>query len=296
MPNTLAHIGVNSLITKRVIPKTNIFWIYLGCVISDFPWIFKKIIYLIFPTVNGYNLHAYSIVQASLFFSLLLSLSVSFLSKSFKTTFFTLFLGSLLHLLLDPLQIKWANGVHFFAPFHWELTYFGFFLPEHFITYLLTLLGFIVFIYNWKEISKSKEIFSLKAKNIFLSLFTFSLYATLPFFLYTSAIKADNHFLGTLTSKTRKDKYIEMDRKNVVFDKNTNSFWIESFNKELIELSGIKNIKSNRISIKGKFKTNNLIYVTDYTENWAFFRDGSSYLGLSLILFCFIVIIKNTFS
>ncbi|MCB9249302.1 MAG: hypothetical protein H6613_12540 [Ignavibacteriales bacterium] len=136
--------------------KSDLLWIYAGCIIPDFPWIIRKIVETILPSVNGYELQAFVIVEATLFFSILLSLALAVLSKFPVRTFLILSLGSLLHLLLDPIQYKWANGVHLFAPFNWDLIHYGFFWPESFGTYLLTFIGIIFFIYNWQEVKNSK--------------------------------------------------------------------------------------------------------------------------------------------
>ncbi len=296
MPNTLAHIGINGLSTKTLIKNSDLFWIYLGCIIPDFPWIIRKIIIFLYPTINGFDLQLYSIVQASLFFSLVLSLAFALVSKNVFKTFLILSLGSLLHLLLDPLQIKWANGVHFFAPFNWELINYGLFWPESWITYFLTLLGLVFFLYNLKYIKKSAPDLIFTIKRFLIFIFILMIYLIFPITFMQSVEANDNHFVATLRNHIeRTGKYIELDRKNIRFDKNTNSYWIESFNNENIELRNLDNLHSNNLSIKGKFIGKNLIEIKEYHENWAFFRDGASYTGLTLILIFWLLGMKNYF-
>ena len=198
MPNTLAHISINGLITKSIFRKSDLLWIYAGCVIPDFPWIIRKIVETILPSINGYELQAFVIVEATLFFSIILSLALAVLSKFPVRTFLILSLGSLLHLLLDPIQYKWANGVHLFAPFNWDLIQYGFFWPESFGTYLLTFIGIIFFIYNWKEVKNSKRDLIFSQKRIIVFLFLLLIYFSLPIYFMKNVEKTDNHFISTL--------------------------------------------------------------------------------------------------
>lgn len=293
MPNTLAHIGINGLITKSIIKKSDVLWIYLGCVIPDFPWIVRKIINFTLPAVDGYDLQLYVIVQATLFFSLILSLVFSLFSKDVKKTFFILGIGSLLHLLVDSFQTKWANGVHLFAPFSWDMTNYGFFWPESIWTYIITILGLAFFIFYWKSNLISRPLLACSPKRIIAAAILMITYFLLPLMFVDNVEQADNHFIATLKNEnSRAGKYVEMDRKKVVFKEETNSFWIESFDKSLIELKNIPGLDQNRISIKGKFTTNDAIYVEDYQENWALFRDGASYFGLFLILLSWLIYLK----
>ncbi len=293
MPNTLAHVGINGLITKSIIKKSDILWIYLGCVIPDFPWIVRKIIESALPSVNGYDLQLYVIVQASLFFSLILSFILALFSVDIKKTFLILGIGSLFHLLVDSIQTKWANGVHLFAPFSWDMTNYGFFWPESVWTYIITFLGLAFFIYYWKSNFVSRPLIAFSLNRIVTATILMLTYIFLPLLFVDHVEQADNHFISTLRNEnSRVGSYVEMDRKKVVLREKTNSYWIESFDKSLIELNNIEELKSDRISIKGKFISNNEIYVEDYQENWSLFRDGASYVGLFLILLSWIIYLK----
>ena len=86
MPNTLVHMGVNSLTQRAIINKADFKWIYIGCIIPDIPWILQRIVQKI-PAINLYDLRLYSIIQATLLFSLLLSAALSFFSKRYWKTF-----------------------------------------------------------------------------------------------------------------------------------------------------------------------------------------------------------------
>lgn len=297
MPNTLAHIAINSISTKILIRNSELLWIYIGCIIPDVPWIIIKIISFILPQINGYDLQVYAIIQSSLLFSIILSISFSLLAKYKVRIFAILLLGSIVHLLLDLIQIKWANGVILFAPFSWELINYGFFWPENIINYIITFSGLLYFILNWKKAKIEKLEFSLKSKFSLISIVLFITYLITPLLFFQEVYNNDNHFVKTLKNiDDREGKYVELDRKPVFFNDSTNSHRIQSFNHDLIELSEINNIESTRISIRGYFETNNRIKVIDYHENWDTFRDGASYLGLTLILLVWILALKRNWT
>lgn len=285
MPNTLAHIGINGIFSKTVIKKADLIWIYLGCIIPDIPWIIRKSTEILLPSINGYDLQAYVIVEATLFFSILLSAAFASISKNFWKTLLILSFGSLLHLLLDSIQIKWANGVHLFAPVDWSLINFGFFWPESAWTYLLTLLGLLFFLYNWQGLKESTPQFNLSVKNLFISASFLVIYFVGPLYFMNEVKIADNHFISSLEEiENRVGKYIEMDRRKIFFDKNEQKYFIQSFDKSKIKIENIKKLSSSKLSIRGEFVNKNTIWITEYHENWDTFRDGASYLGLALIL------------
>lgn len=294
MPNTLAHIAVNSISTKIIIRKSELLWIYIGCIIPDFPWIIRKILSFFLPVINGYDLQVYAIIQSSLIFSIMLSLAFALISQSKSRTFIILVLGSLLHLLLDLVQIKWANGVILFAPFSWQLSNYGFFWPENSVNYIVTCLGFLYLIFNWKKVKYENLPIVLKRNFSALSLLLLLVYFLTPFLFIQNIYAADSHFVRTLKeTNLREGNYVELDRKSIIHNELTESYWIQSFNKDLIELSEINSIKSSRISVRGYFETNNRIKVIEFHENWDLFRDGASYLGLFLILLSWVIAVKR---
>ena len=296
MPNTLAHIGVNGFLTRSVLKKSDLFWIYVGTIIPDIPWILQRALGMFFPSINGFDLRLYVIVQATLFFSLILSASLSLLTTNTKKTFLILAIGSLLHLLLDSLQIKWANGVHLFAPFSWKLLNFGLFWPESLPTYILTLGGIIFFILNWGIITKQNLNLSFKLPKFLYSLVLFTLYFLLPFYFMPQVEGANNHYIKTLRNMNdRKGKYVEFDRKKIRLNKSTSQYEIQTFDKSFIPLVGLDKTNASKISLRGNFIDNNTIKVKEYHENIVWFRDGASYVGISLILLSgFIVSKKKT--
>lgn len=289
MPNTLAHIGINGFLTKSLIKKSDLAWIFLGTIIPDIPWIIKKVIQFLIPQTVSYDLHLFFIVQASFLFSLILSGAFAAISSESLKSFAILSLGSFLHLLLDALQIKWANGVHLFAPFTWDLFHIGLFWPENITTYLITILGIVYLAINFKELKYAAPSLQINISKSFFSFILFIIYFITPTYFMDEVEKNDSHFIGTLKNyNSRIGKYIEMDRKKVSYNQYTDSYWIQSFDKSLIELNGITDLESSKISIRGYFVSKDLIKVTEFHENWEIFRDGASYAGLLIIFISWI--------
>ena len=294
MPNTLTHIAVNGFISKSIFKNSDLLWIYLGCVIPDFPWISMKVIELLSSNLNGYDVKAYAIVQASFLFCIILSASFALIGRNRVRVFLILILGSFLHLILDSMQIKWANGINLFAPFSWEMVSFNLFWPENNITYFLTISGILFFILNWKSITKISRPFKIDKNGLILSLLLIILYFTLPLLMIDSIYKNDLHYLSTLKDyEARVGKYVELDRKKIRFDKKSNSTWINAYDGQYIELGNIPEISARKLSIRGKFIEKELIEVAEYHENWALFRDGSSYIGIVLIGLVWVIVIKR---
>ena len=291
MPNTLAHIGIQGFTTRPFLTNSDIKWIYLGCIIPDIPWILQHIVKFAGMGVNLYDLRLYSVVQSSLLFSVILSFAIAMFSIYYWKTFAILSINSLLHLLLDACQIKWANGVQLFAPFSWKLTNFGFFWPESIPTYLLTAIGLLFFILMWKKaISGELDLkFNSSLKSIGLILLLV-VYLISPFLLLNESEKQDNHFVHTLRNyEDREGKYIELDRKG--YDPSSKK--IESFSNEEINVKGIVLKKSEIISVRGTFINPDTILVSEYHVHNNLLRDGASYVGLSLILMLWVVVLLN---
>lgn len=151
MPNTIAHFAINGLFTRTIISHADFKWIYLGCVIPDLPWILQRIVKTLQLPVDLYDLRAYCVVQSSLLLCVFISIAFAMLAKQRSKVFIILIIGCLLHLLLDAVQIKWANGVQLLAPLNWNLLRFDFFWPESMGTYVLMAAGLMYYIFNIKK-------------------------------------------------------------------------------------------------------------------------------------------------
>ena len=264
-------------------------WIYLGCIIPDIPWIIQRLIRFALPNIDIYDLRLYAIVQASLFFCLLLSLTFATVSKYFWRTSIILSINVLFHLLLDASQIKWANGVHFFAPISWQQANFDLFWPESIPTFFLTGFGLICFVVFWrKSISPKDLLIPRSALRICLLVFLVAAYFVLPFFLLDRPESADTHFVKTLRgAKSRQGSYIEFDR--IPYIPRNEGGKLVTFAGEEIGLEGMKLKHSATVSVRGRFIDNITVSITESHIHSGWLRDVASYTGLALIAIVWIV-------
>ena len=292
MPNTIAHFAVNGLLTRSLIKDADLKWVYLGCVIPDIPWILQRIINQTPIALDLYDLRAYCIAQASLILCIILSAAFAMLAKEKYRVFLILAMGSLLHLLLDAVQFKWANGVHLFAPFSWELLRFDLFWPESIWTHLLTAGGVIYLFTNFKTaINSDENVFTDSKPQIIVGVFLFAVWLALPFMFMQSVYKHDNHYISTLKNvELRKGKTIQIDRNTIqAID---GKVYVNIAYGERIILENIDASSDTTTSLKGKFTLPNTIYVDDYHEHTRF-RDYASMFGLTCVFAIWIIYIQR---
>lgn len=285
MPNTLAHIGAQGLVTRAGMQNADPKWIYLGCVIPDVPWILQRVMYLTAPGIDPYTLRAYVIVQASLFSSILLCAALALFANRFWETFSILGLNAVLHLLLDACQTKWANGVHFLAPLSWELTNWGWFWPEGLTTYLLTGLGLVYFF--WYGRLSLKQGLGFGELNLLRVAGIGGLvigYFAIPFLLLQGPKEADSHYLKTLNmAQGRTGHYVELDRARYV--KTQEGRFLSYYGgTDQVRVEPLKLKPPVTVSVRGIFVSENKIRVIDHHVHPGGVRDYASYLGLGLIL------------
>ncbi len=284
MPNTLAHLGIGGATTRAVITKADLKWVYLSCVIPDMPWIFQRIAHIFIPQVSPYDLRLYVIVQSTLLFSIILSFAFASLSKDFLKTFLILAFGCLVHLLLDSLQKKWANGAQLFAPFNWSLLNFDLFWPESLPTYLITLFGLFYFLVTFKDgVSAPLNLELKNSKRWLVFVAALIAYIIIPIFILSQPFNADNHYVKTIKEvKDRPGKFFELDRRAYRYENGTGI--INTFAGEDIKLKGMDLKSKETLSIRAKFIDEHTAEVIEYHIHSPFFRDGTSYLGLLFVL------------
>ncbi len=283
MPNTLVHIGIQGLTTRAIIKNSDFIWIYIAVVIPDLPWILQRLVQALGVDVNPFDLRQYVIVQASFFFCILLSAALSSLTHARIKTFFILVLGSLVHLLIDATQIKWANGVHLFAPFDWSLLNFGWYWPDSTATYVFTVFGLVYFLIMMCSSVRVSIGLSFKGGKIWIASGIVFCYFALPLLFIDKPFAADNHYVKTLFEKSeRVGNYVEFDR-NKVFIKD-GSAYLKTFSGEDIMLQALKVDAAGTYSIKGEFSALDIVVVKDFHQHTAGFRDIATYIGLLLIV------------
>jgi hypothetical protein len=295
MPNTLAHIGVQGLLTRAVARKADFKWICLGCIIPDLPWILQRAVWFLgTDLVNVYDLRLYSVVQSSLFLSLVLCASAALFSSSPRRVFSLLALNSAGHLILDALETKWANGVLLFAPFSWQLLNLGLFWPESVVIFAATAFGLGYFVYAWR-VKPGQSIalsMGLRARTA-IGLALLAVFLLLPLLFVADSEKANNHYVAVLRdSGQRAGKYVEMDR--TYFFRRDGNVILRAFTGEEFLLLGQVDSASGTISVRGRFFDESTVETHDLHEHSAGFRDGASMVGLFLVGVLWLVQVRRT--
>jgi hypothetical protein len=288
MPNTLAHVGLQSLITRGAIRGADLKWVYLGLFIPDLPWIWFRIFKSLPLKSLGldpyfYDAMAFVHVQASLLFCILLAGVLALFSSLPRRAFVLLALNATLHLLLDSLQTKWANGVHFFAPFSWDLTNFGLFWPESAVTLGLTLLGAVYIFAAWR--SSGDPVIDLawpKGRRLGMAGVLLAIYFVTPLALLSGPKAADNHSIATLLDvPNRAGRAVAFDRPSIRDQEG--GVVLFAPNGEALDLVGPELPKEGRASLRGRFSDPGTIAVEAYHQHWGSARDFPTLLGLFLI-------------
>lgn len=280
MPNTLVHMGVGRLATKTLFRGVDDKWIYIGCIIPDIPWIIQRAVTFILPGIDLVDLRLYAVIQASLFFGLILSAAFTLLARSGARLFLLLGFNCLLHLTLDAVQIKWANGVHLLAPFSWRMVNFGFFWPESIPVYGLTAIGLALVLSGWQSTCRQPLQFGSPTTFRWVAAAgLLVIYLALPLLLFQGPENADNHYTATLRAHSdRKGRPIAVDR--CEFDPDTQT--IRLFSGERIRVTGLEWPTPVTVSIKGRFVAMDRIKINSFHIHHLM-RDFSSFLGLALV-------------
>lgn len=283
MPNTLVHMGLQGTITKAFFRRSDLKWVYIGCIVPDIPWIIQRIFMALPTPINLYDLRLYSIAQASFFSCMILSLALAMVSRRTGSVFLILSLNSLLHLIIDACQIKWGNGVHLFAPVRWEMVNFGLFWPNGTFTHILTAGGLIFTLFMWpRSIRESNQDLRFSSNRCFVFLILLCAYIMLPFLFIEGLNRADSHFVHTFRHHgQRSGKPIVLDR--VPYNPGNNEGSIHVFD-ESIAIKGFSAPKPVLVSIKGVFETPDLLKVNDVHVHPRFLRSAASYVGLGLVI------------
>lgn len=294
MPNTLAHFGVQGFFGNRFLRWCDPKWILLGCVIPDVPWILQRVIRLFAIPIDVYDLRLYVICQASLLGCVMLAGAMSCLSAHPQKVFGVLTINALAHLILDSSQLKWANGVHLFAPFSWELWNLGWYWPESIVTYGMTVLGLGYLVFTWRVAIDQPLIPSMpSAKNVSLACLCLIAYFVFPFVVMNGPEQADNHFLQTLRkAEVRKGRLVEFDR--VSYIKKESGAMIRTFSNEYLHVGSDPLPRSALVSIKGRFTSADSLEINDLHIHSSWFRDAASMVGLGLFgMLCIVSMMRG---
>lgn len=281
MPNSLVHFALQIPLTRAAAGVDMIKWGMLGCIVPDIPWIAQRGIKFLHPGIDLYDLRIYCAVQASLLLCLVFSAFAASIARMPIRVFAVVGLNSAVHLILDAMETKWANGVNLMAPVDWSLWNYGLLWPEHWIVALLSVLGAgIAVFYAWflKPLNSGLMLsipFRLPLAVLFLLGYLFA-----PLLFMEQARESNMHYVATLSSGDRSGRVIEIDRTAFIVDEKGSR--VKTFANETIEVVGELPDSSGQISLKGRFKDHRTISVSRFHSGQPMFRDSASVLALIL--------------
>lgn len=289
MPNTFVHLGVQTLASRAVLKTADFKWIAVGCIIPDLPWIMQRISAFLNIGINSYVLRNYLSVQASFVFCLVLCGAFALAAFEKRKIFVLLGSNSLLHLLLDAVQIKWANGVHLFAPFSWKLTSFNLIWPENSIIFLLTCIGAIVLV-CYGYLDRKKIVYLTSSRSSYTAAMVLILvYLVGPGFFISQMLHSDNHYSATLSKITeRPGKCLELDRGFFRTEDRT----VRIYSGERLRISGMMPEHDALVSLRGYCVDTKTIHVTAMHIH-SLSRDYSSIIALAGVLFVWLTALIN---
>ncbi len=281
MPNTLAHFGIQALGSRLIFRHASCKWIALGCILPDIPWVCQRFLSPLLPDELLLGLRLYTMIQASLCFSLVLAAALTLLLGRGTGAFLVLAGNVLAHLFLDALQIKWANGVHFLAPLSWNLSGFGLFWPESWPTYLLTSLGLLAFVACLviRKTYRTSVPHAVRSPGrLGFAMLLLLVYLALPLVLLAGPLQQNCHYTGTLREREKRPgRYIEIDR-GIFSPQPAGS--IRIFTGERLKLQGRLPAEATILSLQGAFTSQDTIQVSRYHVH-SRLRDLASLAGLA---------------
>lgn len=289
MPNTLAHIGVQTLLLRGGSPAAAVPWLLLGCLIPDLAWILHRLFPLFLDgatPASFYELRLYSIAQSSLAVSLLLCAGLAALSRRPLQVLGLLGISCLIHLLLDATQIKPGNGVHLLAPLSWELLHFGLYWPESWPTYLQTGLGLLAVVYLWLRPGDPVRLLVTPAR-LLLAVLLASAYLSVPWWLRAGPLAADNHSVATLRDvAARPGKLHSFDRD--AYTLTDAGPQLRTFARENLCIASEVAAEPGRISGVARFVDTECVEILEVHQSQRGARDVAVIAGLIFVLLSWI--------
>lgn len=285
MPNTLAHFGGQGPLTRLTGVSVDTKWILLGCTLPDVPWIARRGIQMLAGgAVDPIGLRLYAIVQASLFFSVMLAGILALLAARPRPVFAVLALGSTLHLLLDAAQTKWGNGVHFFAPVSWTTVNFGWFWPEAPVTIGLAVAGLAYVGWEWKRRTKNRIPVSPDRVRGGAAIVLTILYLSLPPIFFPEVLSSGSHSLRALAEPGEQiGRSVALDRAGFRPAKaGTGGEGVLTVTGGALRAVGSLPEEAGKVSVRGVLLDGRTIRVTRHHAH-SFPREAFSVVGLVLV-------------
>jgi len=207
------------------------------------------------------------------------------MSEKPRLVFGILAVNSLVHLLLDAVEIKWSNGVHLFAPLNWQLLSFDLVWPDSVLVAVLSLLGLVIGLWVlaypvWTPIHvRLYPNWRLIAVILLVSLYAFG-----PLAFLHGPYSTDANSIATLQEREhRVGKEIRMDRED--YEQRADGDVAITFAGEPLRVVGdIRAEKSSQVSLIGEFVDVDAVRIHQLHEYHSPWRGLASYIGLGLLV------------
>ncbi len=138
MPDWIVHLGF-AYVMARLIKMRDLKLFFLGSLVPDIPRI--GLYFTSFFHLNQIGSHSYFVPFHTPLMAALVALTISLFSEDFKKCFSLIFLGTILHLLLDVTQYRIGSGVLLFYPFSFRQFHLNLFWSGDNISIFLRILA-----------------------------------------------------------------------------------------------------------------------------------------------------------
>lgn len=279
-------MGAQALITRRLVANADLSWIWLGAVLPDLPWILQRVVKALPTAISPIDLRLYTAVQSSLLFCVIAAAAFALLTRRPTRVFAIVAMGCLLHLLLDAMQTKWANGVLLAAPLDWRLLNLSFFWPENWPSHLLSLLGIGYVVWAaWRIGPGAFRPARLPVWRWIAVVALFALYFSGPFALMPKAEAANLHFAGTFRDvAARPGHEVAFDRAKILGDRD-GCLRLTIWTGETLCLVGLPIPPSaHTVSVRGRFVDAETVEVAEIHLHSPGRRDMITIFGLGIVI------------
>lgn len=190
-----------------------------------------------------------------------------------------------LHLVLDSVQTKWANGVSWLAPIDWTLATTDWFVPESSVVYALSAVGILATVLTFRRAARNAMQWQSSSLRWIIGAGCLIAYMSLPWFWRFAPVEANNHFLAVLTKPDQRiGKAIELDRVRFITTP-YNSVLLTTFAGETLALVGaLPDDTDGTISVRGRFVDATTIEASMVHMHTPFLRAGASFAGVLIVL------------
>lgn len=282
MPSTLVHLGTQGMFTRALWRPAPLLWVYLGAVLPDLPWILQRAIKAAVPSVDLASLRLYAVSQASLLGCLVLAAAIGAIATRWRVVFALLGGGALLHLLLDAVEIKWANGVLPFAPLDWRPWQLGWFWSDSWAAIAWTALALAWVAWHGREAWDESPRVAPSRRRRAIGAVLLLVWLLLPLTMMAGARRGDVHFVRTLEEVAeRPGRPVELYKAHAW--ERPGRDVVETLEREELTIEGLELEGHQRVSIRGRFVDETTIRVDEAHVHAPGWRDLGSYVGLAFV-------------